>query len=343
MRLETDLTHHSGYPRYRRLPREVVEGTPWDNTWVVPYNTWLLKKYQAHINVEACTNAKPVAYLYKYIFKGSDSADVSTTTTLPSRSVNQPRANRNKNEVPVDEVSVFHYARWICSCEPAWRILGLPIGEIKPPVTRLQLPLENQQRTVLDPEKTTAASLLTNEKIRRTTLTDSFEMNRLAQEAEAAGDEIPFRNAKEHVVDPREFSYSNIPEHFVWKKKDKRWSVRGKGQCLGRMYLMTPKSGDLFYLRLLLANRKGATSFEALRTVPVQVLGAPAGVEEQVLTYKQACVELGLTDDDGKWYSAMTEATEFGTAAMLRGLLTTILTECGLAEPRRPWDTHKAA
>lgn len=62
MRLETDLTHHSGYPRYQRLPREVVEGMPWDKTWVVPYNTWLLKKYQAHINVEACTNAKPVAY-----------------------------------------------------------------------------------------------------------------------------------------------------------------------------------------------------------------------------------------------------------------------------------------
>lgn len=121
------------------------------------------------------------------------------------------------------------------------------------------------------------------------------------------------------------------------KKKDKRWSIRGKGQSVERMYFMTPKSGDLFYLHLLLANRKRAILFKALKTVPVQMLGAQADVEKQVLTYKQACVELCLTDDDSEWYFAITEATKFGTAAMLKGLPTTILAECGLA------DTHKAA
>lgn len=78
---------------------------------MVPYNTFLLKKYGCHLNVEACTSVKPVGYLYKYIFKGSDSADVSTVVTpntnVPNRRVNQPQAHRNDNAAPVDEISIF--------------------------------------------------------------------------------------------------------------------------------------------------------------------------------------------------------------------------------------------
>ena len=36
-----------------------------DNTWVVPYNPWLLLKYNCHINVEICCSIKSVKYLYK--------------------------------------------------------------------------------------------------------------------------------------------------------------------------------------------------------------------------------------------------------------------------------------
>jgi len=37
-----------------------------------PYNPWLLKKYGAHINVEAFLSIKSVEYLYKCIYKGHD-------------------------------------------------------------------------------------------------------------------------------------------------------------------------------------------------------------------------------------------------------------------------------
>ncbi|XP_050280298.1 uncharacterized protein LOC126721288 [Quercus robur] len=43
-----------------------------DNTWVVPYNPWLLLKYNCHINVEICCSIKSVKYLYKYVYKGPD-------------------------------------------------------------------------------------------------------------------------------------------------------------------------------------------------------------------------------------------------------------------------------
>ncbi|GBO29144.1 hypothetical protein AVEN_175445-1 [Araneus ventricosus] len=46
----------NGYPIYRRRATEPVQVGKYsiDNRWVVPYNPWLLKKFNAHINVEVC-------------------------------------------------------------------------------------------------------------------------------------------------------------------------------------------------------------------------------------------------------------------------------------------------
>ena len=77
------------YPLYRR--RSPQDGgqtltkynrgqaTVVDNRWVVPYNAYLLLRYNAHVNVEYCASVKAVKYLYKYIFKGHDRAVVAIT------------------------------------------------------------------------------------------------------------------------------------------------------------------------------------------------------------------------------------------------------------------------
>ncbi|GBO15668.1 hypothetical protein AVEN_62321-1 [Araneus ventricosus] len=46
--------NESGYPSYRRRPSDtaLVRGREMDNRFVVPYNPYLLLKYNAHINVE---------------------------------------------------------------------------------------------------------------------------------------------------------------------------------------------------------------------------------------------------------------------------------------------------
>ena len=62
---------------------------------------------------------------------------------------------------------------------------------------------------------------------------------------------------------------------------------------------MNFKSDDVFYLRLLLVNRKKCTSFDDLKIVNVQI--EKTSVEKIVfrfLNYKQICVELELIDDD---------------------------------------------
>lgn len=40
-----------------------------DNRYVVPYNSFLLNKYECHVNVEAVTTVDVVKYIYKYIYK----------------------------------------------------------------------------------------------------------------------------------------------------------------------------------------------------------------------------------------------------------------------------------
>ncbi|KAH0663998.1 hypothetical protein KY290_029894 [Solanum tuberosum] len=63
------------YPIYkRRNTGEVVKVRHQylDNSSVVPYNPYLLGKFNCHINVEVCSDIKVVKYLYKYICKGHD-------------------------------------------------------------------------------------------------------------------------------------------------------------------------------------------------------------------------------------------------------------------------------
>jgi len=88
----TQITDDS-YPKYRR--RSLKDGgyeykyqksqkddpIYLNNGWVVPYNPWLLKVYEAHLNVEICSTVKACKYLHKYVFKGSDKAQIKVVQT----------------------------------------------------------------------------------------------------------------------------------------------------------------------------------------------------------------------------------------------------------------------
>jgi len=69
------LLDANGYPVYhRRNDGRIISKNSViiDNRHNVPYNPKLLKKYQAHVNIEWCNQSASIKYLFKYINKGYD-------------------------------------------------------------------------------------------------------------------------------------------------------------------------------------------------------------------------------------------------------------------------------
>lgn len=100
--LEETANNADGYPQYRRPNdgRTVRKGgCDLDNRHVVPYNPYLSRKYQAHMNVEICSSVASVKYLYKYVYKGPDMAEVAL----------------EDKDKPIDEIKRFVNSRY---CTP---------------------------------------------------------------------------------------------------------------------------------------------------------------------------------------------------------------------------------
>nr|KAJ0228155.1 hypothetical protein LSAT_V11C100011050 [Lactuca sativa] len=105
----------NGFPLYRRRnDGHFVEksGVRLDNRNVVPYNKYLLKRYQAHINIEWCNQGSSIKYLFKYINKGPDRATVAVV----------PTNNECENNDAVNEIAEYYDCRYLSSCEASWRI-----------------------------------------------------------------------------------------------------------------------------------------------------------------------------------------------------------------------------
>ncbi len=169
-----------------------------DNRWVVPYNPFLSLKYNCHINVEVASSIKCVKYLFKYIYKGYDCADIKLTTS----SIN------SNNEIIYNHNEIDHYvnSRYISAPEAVHRLFEFRMDGRSHSVIRLalHLPLENIIRYVAGEESVEL------EKNTKTTLTAWFELNK-------------------SDVSARKFKYTEIPEHYVFLQNEQIWKPRQKG------------------------------------------------------------------------------------------------------------------
>ncbi|GBM12889.1 hypothetical protein AVEN_114968-1 [Araneus ventricosus] len=80
--------------------------------------------------------------------------------------------------------------------------------------------------------------------------------------------------------------------------------------ALGRAYTVHPNNAECFYLRLLLHTIRGPTSFTDLKSVEGQVCES----------YREACLKLGLLEDDQRWNSTLQEASVTHFSSQLRVL-----------------------
>ncbi|XP_047136847.2 uncharacterized protein LOC124813603 [Hydra vulgaris] len=287
----------NGYPRYRRVDNGRIvniKGNQVDNRWVVPYNPWLSKKYQAHINVEACMTIKSVKYLYKYIYKGHDCANVV---------INE--------QVNHDEINTFLNCRYVSAPEALWRIFEYSLSDMSHNIIRLQVHLpDNQMIYFVEGEEQAALDRAAQ---RDTHLTAWFKLNVENEQA-------------------RHYPYVEIPYHFVFDSKHCKWKVRQRGsnKVIVRMYIVSP-IGEIFYLRMLLLHVRGAVSFEDLRTVNGTVFN----------TFREACSQLGLLQDDAEWRNTLTEAAATRLPNQIRQLFSIILTFCEPDDPLNLWNAFK--
>ncbi|KAL7609741.1 uncharacterized protein LOC111909057 [Lactuca sativa] len=261
----------NGFPLYRRRnDGYFVEksGVRLDNRNVVPYNKYLLKRYQTHINIEWCNQGSSIKYLFKYINKGPDRATVAVV----------PTNNECENNDAVDEIVEYYDCRYLSACEASWRIFTYDVHCRYPSVVRLPFHLPNQQQIVYG-EDDDIDDVLDKPSVAASNFTAWMKCNAIDSEA-------------------RKLTYVEFPTKFVWILNGRFWKRRKVGKAIGRIHSVSPKLGEAYFLRILLNKVKGPTSFDDIRTVNGQTHSS----------FRDACYTLGLLDDDKEYIDAIKEA-----------------------------------
>ncbi|XP_076911125.1 uncharacterized protein LOC143568997 [Bidens hawaiensis] len=292
-----------GFPLYRRRDSgAVVEKSDvnLDNRNVVPYNKKLLKRYQAHINVEWCNQGSSIKYLFKYINKGPDRATVYFSNS------GEDEKNTNRN---VDEIKEFYDCRYISACEASWHIFGFDVHYRIPAVMRLPFHLPGKQQVIYGTEDDIDNVLEKTDTVASSMFELWMKCNSVDREA-------------------RKLTYSEFPTKFVWHDKPRGWQRRKKGFSIGRIHAVSPALGEAYFLRVLLNRVKGPKTFEEIRTVNGHTYP----------TFRDACYSLGLLDDDTEYIEGIEEASISGTGAYLRSLFATMLSTDSLSRPEHVWN-----
>ncbi|ONM19793.1 Helicase [Zea mays] len=184
------------------------EGANWTIDGVVPYNPYLLRLFNCHINVEACGSIKAIKYLFKYIYKGHDRVSVVMR-------------NASKADEDVDEIKQYRDAWWVTPPEALWRIYGFDLGQIPPPVMQLQLHLPNMHMVAFH-ERQMAERVLNRPGVDKSMLTSYFEANRLHEEA-------------------RGIIYHDFPEWYTWQSAYNR-EAASKSRLRKKAYIQQLES-----------------------------------------------------------------------------------------------------
>jgi hypothetical protein len=105
-------------------------GMKLDNRWVAPYDPFLLLTFDCHINVERVIDIRSIKYLYKYIYKPHDRAELETQI---------------KGTIEHDEIQRFIDGRSVSAPEGAWHILRKEIQKKSHTIVQLPIHLKDEQ------------------------------------------------------------------------------------------------------------------------------------------------------------------------------------------------------
>jgi hypothetical protein len=299
------VVDQDGYPIYKRRAnghKIVKSGKTMDNSHVVPYNPFLLLKYQAHINMEWCNQCTSIKYLFKYINKGYD----RITATI------SPPANQlGSKQTEVDEVKQYIDCRYVSPSEACWRIFSFPIHGRRPAVERLYFHLEGQN-SVYYQDWENLDDVLLKPSVTESMFTSWLEANKKYSEA-------------------RTLTYGQFVSKFVYVKKTRLWKPRKRGYTIGRLIWVPPTTGELYYLRMMLTVMKGPTCYDDIRKIG----------DTQYFSFRDACFAMGFLGDDKEYILAIKESKDWSSGYFLRKLFVIMLLASTMERPRHVWDETK--
>eukprot|EP00794_Sanderia_malayensis_P021395 gene21395-biopygen17171 len=277
----------NGYPLYRRRGKTTAELQQHrvNNSWVVPHNITLLLKFDCHINTEVCTTIKSVKYIFKYIHKGNDMAQVEIR-----EGHQEPDAH---HDIVHDEIRQYLNSRYVGPHQAMYKLMQYEMYDQSHTIVRLAIHLPDQHTVYFtDPD---LAAHRNNDSM----LMAYFTLNQREQNA-------------------HQYLYKDIPEHYTFNKSTKQWQQckrRPPKGVIGRIYNVLPSDAERFALRLILLHRKGATSFEDIRTVD--------GVTHDTL--KNAARAMSLLEDDAEHRRCLQDAAIINMPAHMRQLFATLI------------------
>ncbi|CDF37673.1 unnamed protein product [Chondrus crispus] len=216
-------------------------------------------------------------------------------------------------ELCVSRVGGIKYLfKYVCKGQDraAWRLFSFDIVDRNPPVVKLAVHLPNHHTVYFEEGQEQEAAL---RPATGTKLTEWFKAN-------------------EKYPSARHIRYHKFPRYFTWKTHTKSWTCDFSGtgvNVVGRIYTVSPREGERYFLRLLLTQVPGATSFENLRNID----------GEQGTSFRQACLRLGLLADDAEWKHAIRDSFRSGFVP-LSHLFATILAHCQPSDPLLLWNDH---
>ncbi|CAF1448674.1 unnamed protein product [Rotaria sp. Silwood1] len=130
-------------------------------------------------------------------------------------------------------------------------------------------------------------------------------------------------------------NYDSHPQLYIGQMSDVcpycnalKWHAETRGMCCSGGKVKLP---ELQPPPEPLESLIGPTSFEALRTVNIQICA----------TFREACQLHGLLEDDQQWDATMSEAAAAQSPARLRNLFAIILAVCGPSNPKQLWESYK--
>lgn len=114
------------------------------------------------------------------------------------------------------------------------------------------------------------------------------------------------------------YTYDEISQYYLWNKTDRIWTIRKRGRHIGLLLYTRHSARELWYLRLLLSNVRGSNSFQSLMTIN----------SVRYTTFKDACMYLGLLNDDNEWHFVMKDCVISGFPEQIRQLFVRIIVNC---------------